>query len=155
MRKLLVAAGVVLGLFAAVCAVAPRLYWNNTASLPKGLYRLTDSLPEKGALVVFDLPEDNPSYLQASERGYTLLRLQKRIMAMPGEAYTLPDVASLDSHGRGMWAFTPHSGVVPHGMAIVQGDTSKSFDSRYYGPVPLRVMQVIVPVWTEPFVNME
>ncbi len=124
---------------------------NLTASLPRGLYAFSSRPVEKDAFVVFDLPESNPVHELAAKRGYTPPghKLHKRVAALPGEAYTLPPVSPRDAQGRPMRAFQPVRGVVPQGMAVVLGNSTNSFDSRYYGPVPLDALRVVVPLLIE------
>ncbi len=125
------------------------LVMNLTPSLPRGIYKYTDQIPAKGAYVVFDLPDDSPAHRLAEKRGYVKLgrKLQKRIAAMPGESYTLPQACERDSRGRLIRRYEPVRGVVPPGMVIVLGQTPKSFDSRYFGPVPLELLRVVLPVF--------
>ncbi len=122
---------------------------NLTSSLPRGIYKYADHVPAKGVYVVFDLPEDSPAHRLAEKRGYVKLgrKLQKRIAAMPGESYTLPHACERDSRGRPIRRYEPVQGVVPPGMAMVLGQTPKSFDSRYFGPVPLELLRVVLPVF--------
>ena len=92
----------------------------------------------------------------ALERGYLepgscrsgLRPLLKRLAALPGDSvdpYSLP-ICAVDSHGRPMSpALAP--GVVPPGMALVLADHPGSFDSRYFGFVPLESLQRVKPVF--------
>lgn len=54
-------------------------------------------------------------------------------------------ICTEDSHGRPMSAaLTP--GVIPSGMALVLADHPGSFDSRYFGFVPLDSLQRVKPL---------
>ena len=130
------------------------LRFNPTPSLPKGIYRLIPGLPEKNDLVSFCL--EGAFAELALERGYLepgscpsgLRPLLKRLAGLPGdfvEPASFP-ICAVDSHGRSMpSALLP--GVVPPGMALVLADHPGSFDSRYFGFVPLRQLQRVVAVW--------
>lgn len=132
---------------------------NPTPSLPKGIYRISpnnsgSSVPAKGDLVAFCLEGEFAQL--ALERGYLepgscpsgLRPLLKRLAGLPGDVvnpYASP-ICSEDSQGRPMSAaLTP--GVVPPGMALVLADHPGSFDSRYFGFVPLDSLQRVEPVF--------
>ena len=127
---------------------------NPTPSLPKGIYRITPGTPEKNDLVSFCLEGEFAEL--ALERGYLepgscpsgLRPLLKRLTGLPGDAVTPSSypICLADSHGRSMSpALTP--GVVPPGMALVLADHPGSFDSRYFGFVPLESLQRVEPVY--------
>lgn len=130
------------------------LRFNPTPSLPKGVYRIVSGTPEKNALVSFCL-EGGFAEL-ALERGYLepgscpsgLRPLIKQLAGLPGDFVdpaALP-IRSVDSQGRSMSpALTP--GVIPPGMALVLADHPGSFDSRYFGFVPLENLQRVEPVF--------
>ena len=132
---------------------------NPTPSLPKGIYRVFSDnsgpgAPGKGDLVSFCLEGEYAAL--ARERGYLeagscpsgLRPLLKRLEGLPGD---FVDPASfpirlVDSHGRSMSpALMP--GVVPPSMALVLADHPGSFDSRYFGFVPLDSLQRVKPVF--------
>lgn len=127
---------------------------NPTPSLPKGIYRISPGTPGKGDLVSFCLEGEYAAL--ARERGYLeagscpsgLRPLLKRLAGLPGD---FVDPASfpirlVDSHGRSMSpALMP--GVVPPSMALVLADHPGSFDSRYFGLVPLKNLQRVEPVF--------
>lgn len=133
---------------------AAGLRFNPTPSLPKGIYRIVPGTPEKSELVSFCLEGEFAEL--ALERGYLepgscpsgLRPLLKRLAALPGDSvdpYSHP-ICALDSHGRSMTpALVP--GVVPPGMALVLADHPGSFDSRYFGFVPLDSLQRVKPVF--------
>lgn len=135
------------------------LRFNPTPSLPKGVYRIVSGDPApinfvRGDLVSFCLEGEFAEL--ALERGYLepgscpsgLRPLLKRLAALPGDfvdPYSSP-ICAVDSHGRSMSpALVP--GVVPSGMALVLADHPGSFDSRYFGFVPLDSLQRVEPVF--------
>lgn len=130
------------------------LRFNPTPSLPKGVYRIVPGAPEKNDFVSFCLEGEFAEL--ALERGYLepgscpsgLRPLLKRLAGLPGDPvdpYSLP-ICAVDSHGRSMTpALAP--GVVPSGMALVLADHPGSFDSRYFGFVPLDSLQRVKPVF--------
>ena len=72
----------------------------------------------------------------------------KRLAGLPGdyiEADTL-EIRIVDSQGRPMPSVL-QSGVIPTGMALVLADHEGSFDSRYFGLVPLESLQRVEPVF--------
>mgnify|MGYP005974482701 CR=1 FL=1 len=141
-------------LMAGLLAHASGLRINPTPSLPKGVYRIALGEPAKGDLVSFCLQGDFADL--ASERGYLqagscesgLRPLLKRLAGMPGDYI---DAASLtirtvDSQGRPMPSVL-QSGVIPSGMALVLADYEGSFDSRYFGLVPLESLHRVESIF--------
>ena len=130
------------------------LRFNPTPSLPKGIYRIVPGTPEKNELVSFCLQGEfaelalERGYLEAGSCPSGLRPLLKRLAALPGD-FVDPSVfptRSVDSHGRPMSpALAP--GVVPPGMALVLADHPGSFDSRYFGFVPLESLQRVEPLF--------
>ena len=130
------------------------LRFNPTPSLPKGIYRLAPGAPERNELVSFCLEGEFAAL--ALERGYLepgscpsgLRPLLKRLAGLPGDFVdpaSFP-IRSVDSQGRSMSpALIP--GVVPPGMALVLADHPGSFDSRYFGFVPLDSLQRVKPLF--------
>lgn len=127
---------------------------NPTPSLPKGIYRLSQGVPGKGDLVTFCL--DGEYAALARERGYLeagscpsgLRPLLKRLAGLPGDHIEGGSLAvrTVDSQGRPMPS-APLPGVIPSGMALVLADHPGSFDSRYFGFVPLDSLQRVEPVF--------
>ena len=126
---------------------------NLTPSLPQGVYIVRPGTPGKGDLVAFCL--EGAFADLARERGYLvagscpsgLRPLLKRIAGLPGDA--IPGdlfIRSVDSRGRLMPSALPE-GVIPPGMALVLADLPGSFDSRYFGLVPLDALQRVEPVF--------
>ena len=127
---------------------------NLTPSLPRGIYRLSPDAPTKGDLVSFCLEGEFAAL--AGERGYLLagscpsgLRpLLKRVAGLPGDTVDLESLAlrSADSAGRPMPSVL-EGGTIPPGLALVLADHPGSFDSRYFGLVPLNSLQRVEPVF--------
>ena len=135
------------------------LFWNAglrinlTPSLPQGFYVLCQgTTPGKGDFVAFCLEGEfadlalERGYLQAGSCPSGLRPLLKRVAGMPGDAIPALLVRSADSQGRSMPSALPQ-GVIPPGMALVLADHPGSFDSRYFGLVPLDALQKVKPVF--------
>jgi len=127
---------------------------NLTSSLPQGFYREVSGTPVRNDLVSFCL---QGQYAQlAFDRGYVgpgsctngLRPLLKRLAKLPGDyidADTLV-IHSVDSQGR-LISSALQSGTIPPNMALVLADHPGSFDSRYFGFVPLDSLKRIEPVF--------
>jgi conjugative transfer signal peptidase TraF len=126
---------------------------NLTPSLPQGVYALCPGAPGKGDFVSFCL--EGAFADVARERGYLgagscpsgLRPLLKMVAGLPGD--TIPGdliVRPADSRGRSMPSVL-QSGVIPTGMALVLAEHPGSFDSRYFGLVPLDALQRVEPVF--------
>lgn len=147
------------------------LRFNPTPSLPRGIYRIVPGAPERGALVSFCLAGEWAAL--ARERGYLgygscasgLRPMLKHLAGLPGDAVTVtPDgiVVSAngsacfwpvlprpdDSMGRPLPASSLRAGVIPAGMALTLVSHPGSFDSRFFGLVPLADMARVEPVFT-------
>jgi type IV secretory pathway protease TraF len=57
------------------------------------------------------------------------------------------DVAPVDTSGRDLDPFL-YCGLVPNGSAFVGTSAPLSFDSRYFGPIPLSSLTVVEALWT-------
>ena len=130
------------------------LRFNPTPSLPKGIYRLASGTPTKNDLVSFCLQDEfaelalGRGYLEAGSCENGLRPLLKRLAGMPGDYIEAGSLAirSVDSQGRNIPSIL-QSGVIPSGMALVLTDHPGSFDSRYFGLVPLESFQRVEPVF--------
>lgn len=144
---------------------------NVTPSLAKGIYRLSDKMPERGDIVSFCLSgagaelAKEREYLQSGSCPSGLRPLLKRLAAMPadeviqlqnGISCVSPDglgcfwpvlAKKVDSQGRQVLPAVL-SGIVPDGKALVLTLHDGSFDSRYFGYVPLNGMKKVVPILT-------
>lgn len=146
---------------------------NPTPSLPQGIYRIVPGAPERGDLVAFCL--ESPVWTSlARERGYLgpgscpsgLRPLLKQLAGLPGDAVTVtPDgiqvgpasgsscfwpapVRREDSMGRPLPTGSLRAGMIPDGMALALSGHPGSFDSRFFGLVPLAGMARVKSVCT-------
>ena len=153
-RALFAVIGLALTLVLFFCA---GLRFNPTPSLPKGIYCLVSEAPTKNNLVSFCLEGEFAEL--ALERGYLepgscpsgLRPLLKRLAGLPGD-FVDPSafpIRSVDSQGRPMPSVLASS-IIPSGMALVLADHPGSFDSRYFGFVPLENLQRVEPIWLWP-----
>jgi conjugative transfer signal peptidase TraF len=120
--------------------------FNSTPSAaPVGFYWRTAPRPGRGKMVEFCLPEDVAELALA--RGYIghgscpgdAESLGKIVAGMPGDIVTVDPAAVLrtDSAGRPMEHFPFGRYRVPAGQVWVHGTAPNSFDSRYFGSVPI------------------
>ncbi|AGW12399.1 putative conjugative transfer signal peptidase TraF [Megalodesulfovibrio gigas DSM 1382 = ATCC 19364] len=145
--------------------------WNGTPSMPRGLYRLTSEVPQRGDVVACCLEGETAALALA--RGY--LRpggcpsgaqpLLKRLAGLPGDFVQVdqegihingvlqPDSRSrqADRQGRELPQQALHSGIIPQGQALtLSNHHSGGFDGRYLGLVPLDSLRTVEPLWTIP-----
>ena len=160
-----------LALAVAMMWMAVNLRFNFTRSLPVGIYRVVErGTVQRGSIVLACLPA-HVSHV-ALEREYVwrgacpggVSPIGKRVLAASGDIVTLneggffvngrqepnTEPINVDSRGRPMlhyrfgqyvvretelWLYSPHH--------------ARSYDSRYFGPIPTAsVRSRIVPVWT-------
>ena len=154
----------------AVAARALELRINTTASMPIGLYRELPLRVARGAWVIFCLPEEparlgrERAYLRRGSCPDGSQELMKEIAALPGDRVALSQVGlivnghsiaetALRAVDRGRRTL-PHApfgeGYVAPGELWVLGlDHRVSWDSRYFGPVPLdHVRTAAIPILT-------
>lgn len=142
-----------------------------TPSVPRGLYLYTDDPIEVGRLATFCPPPDAAAYALA--RGYLrrgpcpggVEPLGKYVLAVPGDTVAIsPEgirvngtevpnsaVHHRDRIGRELphFAFGEHI-VGPDSLFMFSGHHPRSFDSRYFGPVPASsIISAARPLWTE------
>lgn len=146
---------------------AKKLIWNASASVPIGLYRIVPLDVSKGdQLDVTDLavvmpPDDLAGFLD--ERRYMSkgLPLLKRVLALAGtevcrngaeiSAYgmTYGQARERDGQGRSLPAWQGCRKIVGGEAFFMNWDSPDSFDSRYFGPLPLStVVGRAIPLWT-------
>ncbi|MBB3979769.1 conjugative transfer signal peptidase TraF [Rhizobium azooxidifex] len=142
---------------------------NLTPSEPLGLWRIVE--PDRPILVgdlVFICPPATNEMRQARARGYLrfglcagrVAPLIKTVVATSGQVIEISDdvrvdgrpmphsrVARMDGQGREM---APHDGgVVPPGTVFLHSEFPGSFDSRYFGPLPMDgILGLAQEVWT-------
>ena len=134
---------------------------NLTPSYPMGVWRIQKGVtPKKGDFVMFHLPKENGLYQLASERNYIkglpqggFAPMVKKLAAVEGDFVVLADeisingtpwpngkILKLDSNGRET-ATVAKSGIVPPGHFWALSDYNyRSFDSRYFGALPLEAI---------------
>lgn len=143
---------------------------NLSGSMPIGLYRVSNGPPVKGAMVLACLPESVAMF--ARSRGYVpkgkcpgaTAPIGKVVLALAGDSVQVTDTGLLvngrpvrntkpltvDGAGRSLPRF-------PNGTYVVGQDdvwlyspySKRSFDSRYFGPLPLLyIRNRVLPLWT-------
>lgn len=165
------AAGVLaMGTLAGAQALGLRV--NTTSSMPMGLWRVEPVAGEmrRGDIVTV-CPPDAPSTRQAAARGYistgpcpgSFALLVKPLAAVAGDVVTVTPAgisvngeaqhgtAQLDKDSAGRDLQPVQAGVyqVPASRVwLLSGHDARSFDSRYFGPVPVENVQAVArPVW--------
>ncbi|MBC8719966.1 S26 family signal peptidase [Ochrobactrum sp. Marseille-Q0166] len=141
---------------------AKKLIWNASASVPVGLYRIVraDRLDVTDLAVVMP-PDDLAGFLD--ERRYLPrgLPLLKRVLALTGTtvcrngaeitAYgmTYGQTRERDGQGRPLPVWQGCRKVAEGEAFFMNWDAADSFDSRYFGPLPLStVVGRAIPLWT-------
>ncbi|EJN05986.1 conjugative transfer signal peptidase TraF [Phyllobacterium sp. YR531] len=130
---------------------------NITPSEPLGLWRIvTMNRPVENGDLVFACPPVNAFFQNALERGYLrrglcpggFAPLIKRVVAHSGQHVEVgadvtidgtplvnSTVRKNDGEGRAVTPFP--GGVVPSGFVFLHSSFASSYDSRYFGPVPV------------------
>jgi conjugative transfer signal peptidase TraF len=134
--------------------------WNITPSLPRGLYVIHHAAaPAIDTFVVFDVPAVVSDLVSSRHYLPHGARLLKRIVAVAGDhvcldghtyavnGRTIGSVRASDALGRPLPRYRV-CGFVHPGEAYVATPAPLSFDSRYFGPVPLSALSVVTPQWT-------
>jgi conjugative transfer signal peptidase TraF len=151
-----------LGMVALGCGVAAHLCWNLTDSLPRGLYvrHRASTPPARNGIVAIQVPPNVEALV--FERRYLPAGAQlfKRVVGLPGDRVCLGRgqyevngaslglVLASDSAGNSL-PTALFCGVVPDGLYFLAGDTPRSFDSRYFGPLPAAALtDRLTPLWT-------
>jgi conjugative transfer signal peptidase TraF len=138
------------------------LTWNATPSYPRGLWRVASASWERGDIVLIETPPAHPAFVDARRRGYLpggLSRsgcapLLKRVVAIAGDHVALgecvvvngrplpnSEILAVDSAGRVLPRSAP-SGCVPPGQVwVVSEHSALSFDSRYFGALPVSAIR--------------
>lgn len=140
------ATGLVVSSLLAVVGASHFIGFNSSPSAaPVGFYWRTAPRLGRGKLVEFCLPKDVAVFAEA--RGYIghgscpghAESVGKIVLGMPGDIVTVDPATVLktDSAGRPMRHFPFAEYRVPAGEVWVHGTARNSFDSRYFGPVPI------------------
>lgn len=141
----------------------PRLLWNASASVPRGLYAVAPIEPiERGDIVVARLPR-RIARLAAVRRYLPIdVPLVKPVAATPGDRVCAIGAAitingrfvatrrERDLAGRPLpwWRGCV---LLRNGRVFLLSLVPGSFDSRYFGPVePSAIVGLARPLWTEP-----
>jgi len=145
---------------------------NGTSSVPVGIWRV---IPLAGGIergqIVSLCPPPNAAFLEAQARGYLskgrcpggLEPMLKPVAGIAGDVIEqtpaglilngqfLPNTLALAADGRGRPLGRVREGriVVKDNEAyLISTATGRSFDSRYFGPLPLTAIEgIAVPVW--------
>ena len=160
-----------------LCTAILALAWfagfrvNLTASLPLGLYRLTDEVPQRGSIAFFCL--ESPEFRSlAKERDYVgrgtcpsrIRALGKEVYGLPGDLVGIEASGAIsinsqvllgsaakmhDSKGRPMPESRLQAGLIPAGKALLLSlHHQGSFDGRYFGLVDLSDIHPVKTVLT-------
>jgi len=132
--------------------------YNDTSSMPRGLYLLRTRPPARGDIVLLPIPPDARGLIRERQYLPTYANaLLKHLVALPGDhvcfrsgafevnGRTLAPIASADSQGRPLHP-SSFCGPLPPGFAAVGSPYPNSFDSRYFGPVPLATLRTATPL---------
>ena len=146
---------------AIACGLASHLVWNDTASMPRGLYWVTrDTSCGPGDFVLFPVPPavrelvHDRRYLPDGDE------LLKPVVAVAGDRVCNRDgvafvndapigtVLTADSDGRPLPSDTL-CGPIPSDHIYVASHHPRSFDSRAFGPVDVAAIRgKATPLWT-------
>ncbi len=131
--------------------------WNFTHSVPTGLWRLEDGAIQRGDYVQVS-PNDLPWYRFGVEREYYRdeAPLLKKVVALEGDVVSLDALQhnvtvdgvhvslsewrSRDIAGRVMPSPSFPTRLKP-GEAWLASENERGYDSRYFGPVPTRLLR--------------
>ena len=136
---------------------------NTTRSIPLGLYKMSHDPIEKGAYVLF-CPPERLEFDLAKERGYIgagfcpggygymmkkVLATHHDVVSVTDEGVTINGTllpASQPMEADSMGQPLPRFRITDHVLAptefLLMSDTnSRSFDARYFGPIPRDVIQ--------------
>lgn len=145
------------------------LRFNTTPSMPVGIYRVQPGRVARGSYVMF-CPPQTPMFLEAIARGYIgygscpggAAALMKTAVAVEGDVVTLRDsgvevnrkqVAQserriTDLVGRPLMRPELNEQTLTHSELLLMSTTNRnSFDGRYWGPVHLQNLSVVVPLF--------
>jgi conjugative transfer signal peptidase TraF len=154
----------------ATVTIARTIRFNFTGSLPRGVYRAVERPLSRGDLVIACLPPKVGRF--AHERGYLwrgdcpggVAPVGKMVTGVAGDTvivtaeglvvngHRIPNtrILSRDSRGRSLIHLPYVTFIVQPGeLWLTSSHSSRSFDSRYFGPVPAAgVLSGVEPLWT-------
>jgi conjugative transfer signal peptidase TraF len=169
---LCVVAALILGALVAARFAGLRL--NTTDSTPRGLWRVEQDKPIERGDIVAICPPGNSVIREAAGRGYIPVGdcpggyepLVKPVAAVSGDVVTVaPDGIAVndkpventtqlahDSTGRPLHPMPAGTyRVEPGQLWLLSGHDPRSFDSRYFGPMPVSSVQAVArSVWVIP-----
>jgi conjugative transfer signal peptidase TraF len=154
------------GLFLSLLGVTSSLlghagyFWNDTSSLPVGLWHLDSQQPQRGDIVLI-CPTQTPFFEIAKQRGYLkpgscpggTVPLLKPIVAVPGDRITVGHneirvngnaiknsvISPADTKGRAVSHPPLGTQTVPtKSVWVISSYSDRSFDSRYFGALPIQ-----------------
>lgn len=144
-------------------AVAPRVIWNASASVPIGFYTVRPvEMPESGELVAVMPDKPLADFLVA--RGYLGrdVPLLKRVMALPRQtvcrngrsisvdAKPLGDALDRDRRGRPLPVWRGCRRIGRAELFLMNPNVPDSMDGRYFGPLPAQtVIGHATPLYTD------
>jgi conjugative transfer signal peptidase TraF len=142
---------------------------NLTPSEPIGLWRIVSlARPVVAGDVVFICPPERPDMEQAAQRGYLrsglcpggYAPLIKTVVATAGQHVEIKRSVSIDqvplarsslvsTDGQGRSLAPYAGGVLGEGLVFLHSDFVGSYDSRYFGPIPVAgILGLAMEVWT-------
>ncbi len=140
----------------------PLVFWNSTASVPRGLYLVTQATKlKRGDLVSAWLPTETRAL--AAERRYLPLTVPiiKPVFALSGDTICATESAVVvsgievaqkrksDTAGRSMPSWTGCKSLAIDQVFLLSTHRPDSFDGRYFGPTERsEIIAVLRPVWT-------
>jgi conjugative transfer signal peptidase TraF len=169
---LCVVAALILGVLVAARFAGLRI--NTTDSMPRGLWRVEQDKPIERGDIVAICPPENRVIREATGRGYIPVGdcpggyepLVKPVAAVGGDVVTVaPDGIAVndksientaqlarDSADRPLHPMPAGTYRVESGQLwLLSGHDPRSFDSRYFGPMPVSSVQAVArPVWVIP-----
>jgi len=134
-----------------------RIRLNLTPSEPLGIWRIEPLSrdPVVGDLVFICTPS-TPQFQKAWQRGYLrrglcaggFAPLIKTVAALPSQSIAIGDTVRIDgavlsasrvskSDGQGRQIVPFSGGIVPPGHLFLHSSFASSYDSRYFGPIPI------------------
>jgi conjugative transfer signal peptidase TraF len=157
----------VAGVVGAAFVLTPRpdaapFLWNDSPSMDTGIYRKTETLPGRGSIVSFEIPE--AARLYARQRGIEIGwgSFLKPVAAIAGDDVCvsldeglvingewLATVRRTDAAGHVVAAWSHCRQLMAGEFFVYAPRVENSYDSRYYGPVRAEMIKgVYEPLWT-------